>query len=288
MIIPDGKDFLHCDTLDDDGLFALIFEANYSLRTAAAIRIMYRGGEHNYMRAYELCFHKNFKLREIGAFILGEVIWTSSEVERDIRRLLQRLALEDTSSRVRARAVASLGMRCSCFHKICRPLVNIFSSVINDRSPLVRSALAAIILYVPSKKIIPLAEQLLMDEDQNVRHWAAFSTGVRKWDTQIIRDSLISMLDDSLQEGREEAIYTLSVLGDKRVLPALKSELEKNFKVFRMLEAAANLGEPELVPLLKKIVSSYKGDGDEAELNAIKQYRRLIGKIQRQKHKKQR
>jgi HEAT repeat protein len=186
--------------------------------------------------------------------------------------------------------VQSLALACDAlvFIKICKHLVNIFNSVINDRYSLVRTALVAILLYVPSQKIIPLAERLLKDCDQNVRHWAAFSAGARKWDTQNIRDSLIAMLDDSLQEGREEAIYTLSVLGDKRVLPALKTELEKEFKVFRMLEAAANLGDESLLPLLKGIMLSYKNDGDEGELIAIKLYRRLMRKVQKEKHKDQR
>ena len=283
MIVPEGKDFLYCDQLDDEALFALLATKKYSLRNAAAMTLMYRKSGDNYTRAYQLCFHQDFKLREMGASILGEISRTTAKAEQEILALLQSLALKDSSSRVRAVSIASFGMRCARASGTCKHLVDIFFKVSRDISGRVRTALAFIMLYTPSKKLIPLAEQLLNDTDQNVRHGAAFSVGVNKWDTSKIRDALLSCLADTLPECREEAIYTLALLGDKRVLPALSYELGKEFVVFRMLEAAANLGDESMLPVLKNILLSFGGEEVEGEEIARRQYRRLQRKVKRQR-----
>ena len=65
MVNPDGRDVKYCMHLDDDNLFSLLSSKKYSLRATAAMTLMFREGEENYKRAYQLCFNKDFKLREM-------------------------------------------------------------------------------------------------------------------------------------------------------------------------------------------------------------------------------
>lgn len=77
----------------------------------------------------------------------------------------------------------------------------------------------------------PIAVQALVvltrDVDDDVRDWATFGIGaLGKLDTPEIRDALLSRLNDSFDDVRQEAIVGLARIKDERVLPSLLFALE--------------------------------------------------------------
>jgi HEAT repeat protein len=78
----------------------------------------------------------------------------------------------------------------------------------------------------------PVAVQTLLpltrDVDDDVRDWATFGIGASgKLDSPEIRDALVSRLDDSFEDVRQEAIVGLARVKDQRVLSSLLSALEQ-------------------------------------------------------------
>ena len=89
------------------------------------------------------------------------------------------------------------------------------------------------------------------DEDSSVRDWATFGLGTKcQVDSPRIRNALLVRLGDSDRETRSEAITGLAERGDRRVLGPLIAELYCNEVFDLSIEAAEELGAPELLPAL--------------------------------------
>jgi HEAT repeat protein len=93
--------------------------------------------------------------------------------------------------------------------------------------------------------------ELTRDADAKVRDWATFALGTQcETDTPAIRDALVDRLADADDETRCEALVGLTRRGDPRVLPCLHKELACESIGTLAIEAAALIGEPQLLPQL--------------------------------------
>lgn len=96
--------------------------------------------------------------------------------------------------------------------------------------------------------------ELSRDEDTSVRNWATFGLGrLTDADTPEIRTALLGRLEDSDPEIRGEALVGLAARGDRRAMPALRSEFEGNLQGTWPLEAAAEFRDPTLRPLIESL-----------------------------------
>jgi HEAT repeat protein len=100
---------------------------------------------------------------------------------------------------------------------------------------------------------------MLRDEDSDVRDWAAFTLGSRENDTPELRDALARLLFDVDGDTAGEAASALARRKDPRVLPVLRQILAQPDAGYLYFEAAAELADPALLPLLEKL----KADGVE-------------------------
>lgn len=96
---------------------------------------------------------------------------------------------------------------------------------------------------------------LSRDDEPDVRNWATFGLGqLTEFDTPEIRAALIERIDDRDpglgSEIRGEALIGLARRGDLRVLEPLKRELVGEFHGAWAIEAAHDLKDPTLKPLL--------------------------------------
>jgi HEAT repeat protein len=92
---------------------------------------------------------------------------------------------------------------------------------------------------------------LSRDTDRDVRNWATFGLGqMTQTDSIAIRDALLERLTEPDSEIRGEALVGLSKRGDMRALQPLKQELVGEFKGAWCIEAAHELKERSLAPLL--------------------------------------
>ncbi|WP_244871963.1 HEAT repeat domain-containing protein [Catellatospora sp. TT07R-123] len=103
---------------------------------------------------------------------------------------------------------------------------------------------------------------LMGDVDQDVRDWATFGLGAQLDDDgPLIRRALWERTDDPYQDVREEAVRGLARRGDRRVLPLLARLLELETVGVAVFDAAAELADPSLVPLLRE----FSGAGSAIE-----------------------
>jgi HEAT repeat protein len=114
----------------------------------------------------------------------------------------------------------------------------------------------------------PLAEanlrellKMVDDPDRSNRDWAAFVISALPLDTPAIRDALVKAADGDDPDTRDEAIIGLARRDRAAALARLAPLLEEELGVV-LLEAAAILGDPSLVPALREI-ENWKGGGDE-------------------------
>lgn len=104
----------------------------------------------------------------------------------------------------------------------------------------------------------PLAIQTLIDltrdDATKVRDWATFTLGVLcDLDTPAIRDALWQRTDDTHNNARCEAFAGLAQRHDERIIPKLIAELRHEEIQTLAIEAAHDLGSPQLLEVLHEL-----------------------------------
>jgi hypothetical protein len=115
---------------------------------------------------------------------------------------------------------------------------------------------------------------LTQDGDAANRDWALFVLAQSDLDTPAVRAALTAGLDDPLHEARLEALIGLARRDPAGTLPLVAKALESETIDSMALEAAAEIGEPALLPALEAIRADIEpGDAlfDDALAEAIRQ-----------------
>jgi HEAT repeat protein len=95
--------------------------------------------------------------------------------------------------------------------------------------------------------------KLLRDEDSDVRDWAMFALGCRENDGAELRGAFAVGLYDPDDNTAGEAAVALARRNDPRVLPVLERALADRDVGSLYVDAAAQLGDSRLLPLLTKL-----------------------------------
>jgi len=99
--------------------------------------------------------------------------------------------------------------------------------------------------------------QALRDPRAGVRDWAAFGLGVqRDVDTPQMRDALYGLLSDPEEDTAGEAAVGLARRKDPRLLDPLQARLSGTDVGNLWVEAAAELGDRRLLPVLLQLKAS--------------------------------
>jgi HEAT repeat protein len=105
--------------------------------------------------------------------------------------------------------------------------------------------------------------QLSRDDDSDVRDWATFGLGqMIRLDTPEIRDALFARCKDPDDDTRGEALVGLASRKDPRVLGPLMDELSSETVGLLAVEAAEELGDSRLAPVLLALKEAWAGDDD--------------------------
>ncbi|MTD13549.1 hypothetical protein GIS00_06270 [Nakamurella sp. YIM 132087] len=112
---------------------------------------------------------------------------------------------------------------------------------------------------------------LARDPDEHVREWALFAIGSQSpFDGSDIRELLVESTLDPVEAVRHEALRGLARRRDRRATPGITYLLEQNEVSSQTLFAAAMLGDPSLMPLLRTVEeredSEPTGEIDELRL----------------------
>ena len=213
------------------------------------------GGERAFTKALELLASESTPERTLGADILGQL---GSPVGRPF--LEQTLAtLLDLCAREQVPDVLSAAVTAFGHLADDRALPCVLRFVGHEDPGLRQSVAFALPSLIDERKPTPTPTHqqaiealatLTADPDDDVRDWATFGLGCQiQADTPQVRDTLSHRLDDENPDVAGEALVGLARRADPRASDVVQHRLiDQNVDIF-VLEAAAELHEPGLLPL---------------------------------------
>jgi len=111
--------------------------------------------------------------------------------------------------------------------------------------------------------------RLSADGEEEVRNWATFALGsMTDVDGPALREALVQRLSELNGEIRGEALVGLARRKDPRVTEALKRELNRRPVIILAVEAAEELGDVALLPLLE-VLCDAPGKGSSSFQRAV-------------------
>lgn len=201
--------------------------------------------------ARKLCSGKTLVERELGTDLL-QIIGNPDEpphhpMKAESIPVLLKL-LEDPEPRVIASAIYVLGHLGALEERLEH-----HQHLVDHESVWIRLAIACSLGSDGSApNVVEALIKLTNDEDKETRNWATFSLGTQcEADSPEIREALFARLDENDHEIRGEAMVGLARRKDVRVLPNIKKEIESGYFSSLPFEAAEELADPILLPLLQ-------------------------------------
>ena len=175
---------------------------------------------------------------------------------------------EEPEEAVRALGFDLLAVQAHRFDWHVQPLIEAADAIALEGAgraglKLRRAAANALACIVDDARVLGPLLRFALDEDSVVRDWAAFALGVRENDNPELRDALARLLFDADDDTAAEAAYALALRKDRRVLPVLERVLEQPNVGRLYFEAAAALGDPALLPTLRRL----RERGEDADLD---------------------
>lgn len=248
------------DPRTTDDLFDVALHNPDDDTTWTAIAALHLRGTHAvFERACELCESQTARERRVGADVLGQVgrpddTWHEGAVDT----LLALLEHEREPEVLDAICIA-LGHRGDV--RAIRPVARFK----DHPDANVRHSVAFGLLAHEDDLAIETLIELSRDPDAMVRDWAAFGLGAQiDTDTPQIRQALYNRLTDDDEDTRHEAMVGLSKRKDERVFEPLRAALledaRRGHTMAYYVEAAAELADPRLYPLLAQLRDNWQGE----------------------------
>lgn len=229
-------------SMEIDDIFAQTLTGDYDADGPwEAVRTLQRiGNREVFDRAAAWCTSRNPLERARGADVLAQLGTTehlSNAYPQESFVVISALVQAEREPIPLRAAIHALG-------HIGNPLaVPLLAPYRTDSDPEIRFAIACALGKFPDD---PVAVEALLpltrDADDDVRDWATFGIGaLGKLDSGDIRDALVSRLNDSFEDVRQEAMVGLARLKDERVLPSLLIDLERPAVADIIIDAAAEM-----------------------------------------------
>jgi HEAT repeat protein len=215
----------------------------------------FRGTQEVLEAAKHLCHSDVPKERELGADILGQLgIPNRTFPDESFVLLAEVLSHEQNSDVLQAILIAFSHLRNPQAINLALPWKN------HAEADVRYGAVQALSCHEDSKAIAGLID-LANDEDSDVRDWAIFGLGsLINVNTPEIRDALAAHLTDPDEDTRAEAMVGLARRKDSRVIAPLIEELSAESVVGLAVEAAKEIGHPDLVSALTELKEWWPGD----------------------------
>ena len=235
---------------------AALTEKDENLAWEAIASLQFRGTYEVLTAAQKLCVSLNPEERILGANILGQLgIPKRTFPQGTVNTLIKALNCEQNDNVIAAILIAL------SHHKDIRVIVPIIA-LKKHISAEVRYGVA-VSLYYENELAIGTLIELTSDEDENVRNWATFGLGsIIETDTREIREALFKRLIEEKNDCEiyGEALVGLAVRKDERVITRLMQELSSNEVGILAIEAAGEIGDSRLHPLLLEVKKCWSGD----------------------------
>ncbi|MFT5432039.1 MAG: HEAT repeat protein [Myxococcota bacterium] len=213
----------------------------------------------------ELCGGDDADRRCLGLQLLGQLAGGSEETERLQASLPAVLtAVVDSDPDVATAGIHALA------HLSANGVpwdAKVLRKAVGSQDDVLRHAAAAALgsgsICDRDPEAVRLMLFLVVDPDDDVRNWAVFGLGVQSnADSDLIRNALRKAAHDENHEIRGEALTGLAKRADPDALKLISQELSAEEASLLAVEAAEELGHPDLVEPLKAL---RKEVPDEAE-----------------------
>jgi HEAT repeat protein len=226
----------------------------------AVVTLHYRATREVLVTARELCGSACPQERTLGANILGQLGVPKRAFPDEANTILCRLLRHETDPDVLQAACVA------CGHLKHPGAVAALVALKAHPDPEVRFGVVSGLLAREDPRAVAALIELSADADEDIRDWATFGLGAQiEQDTPAIRQALADRLTDPHEDTRLEAIWGLAHRRDERVMPALLQELDRDEVSAIAVEAAAEMGDPRLLPGLLRL-----GEWDAALDEAIR------------------
>ncbi|MEU4409749.1 HEAT repeat domain-containing protein [Streptosporangium sp. NPDC023963] len=165
------------------------------------------------------------------------------------------LVLDTTHLDLRWAAAHALSVACD--ERVLYPLLRFADDPSSEIRWQVVRGIPTGIEVLPEEAVQALLK-LMRDPDAQIRDWATMRLGHHgKNDTPEIRDAFVERLDDPEEDTAGEAAVALAIRRDARIVPVLERVLATADVGNLYVQAAGELTDPRLLPLLRKL----KADG---------------------------
>ncbi|MCL1620316.1 HEAT repeat domain-containing protein [Ralstonia pseudosolanacearum] len=247
-----------------EDLHLALYSKDEDRRFIAAQELQLRGERATFDFVKGLAASREASQREIAAFTMGQLGTPNHPYLVESAPILAELLVMDSDPKVRAAAAAALGhLRADDgFDQLCQAT--------RDQSSDVRSNAAfALGEFAHRKEAIPHLLSLTKDIDSEVVVWAILGLRSLGIDCAEVRRRLVEMLDDPRVDVLDEVICSLAQLKDKRALPKLLVQLERNEVNLDLISAASELGDKAALPKLMELRNEWGDATPKCLLDAI-------------------
>lgn len=166
---------------DEDELFACLTDTQPVLRTAAARALHARASRPVFDRVLPLTGHARHDMREIAAFILGQLGTADRPFAQESFPALGRL-LDDAYWEVRRAAVGAIGSLSEPGRQAPRAVRDRVLALATDAAPDVRTSVSVALGTIDDPQARVCLERLLEDEDRRVREDAQLGLDIMEAD----------------------------------------------------------------------------------------------------------
>jgi HEAT repeat protein len=236
------------DTRSTQELARLYVEDLKADGSGASLTVLHaRGGAEELACAIRLSTSEHETERVAGADILAQLgLGQPTHLEASVSRLID--MLQDCSESVVSAACIALGHRedLRAIEPLCR--------LVTNTSAVVRHGVAfGLAPYASNPEVVEALTLLTADSDRDVRNWATFGVTHSDIDTPEVRNALKARTLDDDAEVRGEALMGLALREDKEAYELVRSELEGELQGAWAVEAATELADPRLRPVLEAL-----------------------------------
>lgn len=223
---------------------------------ASLTLVSYRGGEEEFLLGVEYCQSADPLDRAVGADVLAQLGWFDQTFLEESVDILIPL-LDDSDPYVVYCAAVALG------HRSHGRAIPYLIRHANHDDPLIRYGVVYGLCGHEDPDAIAALIGLTADEDHDVRNWAVFGIGSQiDADTPEIREALFAALKDADMEVRGEGLVGLAKRKDPRAKTAILDEWKLEEISILSIEAAEELGDPDLLESLHKLQYTFDLEED--------------------------
>ncbi len=244
-----NKSLTHADPRSVDELVAVALRGNLNEREQALWALRYRATREVFETARKLSGDTDPHAKRLGVCILSQLGVPDRVYADESTAILLQLIEQGEKDESLLEAI------CYGFgHLRATAGIEQLARLKNHQSSQIRVAVVNGLMCQTNQLAIKTLVEMTADTDAAVRNWATFALGsMVDINAPSVNDALLHRLEDPVDDIGEEALLGLARRRDGRILSHLQKKLSSNSVSDHSVEAAKELGDQSLLPLLRSL-----------------------------------